>query len=126
MREKEWRKLFIRGSTPEAAVRHAGTFYHNARPFLERTRSMAMTDDLPFKVVRSNSHDELARAGRQSHHRSWRLSGGARMYPNELIGRRQGRAGMTQKWPLVRFVALGDSLKQFGDPNTILPRLRCE
>jgi hypothetical protein len=29
MREKEWRKLFIQGSTPEAAVRHAGTFYHN-------------------------------------------------------------------------------------------------
>jgi hypothetical protein len=43
MREKEWRKLFINGSTPEAAVRHAGTFFHNSRPFLERTRSKAMT-----------------------------------------------------------------------------------
>jgi hypothetical protein len=63
MREKEWRKLFIQGSSPEDAVRHAGTLHHNSRPFLERTRSKAMTEDLPFKVVRSNGHDEvLARA----------------------------------------------------------------
>jgi hypothetical protein len=59
MREKEWRKLFIQRSTLEEAVRHAGTFYHNARPFLERTRTMAMIDELPFKVVRSNGHDEV-------------------------------------------------------------------
>jgi hypothetical protein len=25
MREREWRKLFIQGSSPEDAVRHAGT-----------------------------------------------------------------------------------------------------
>jgi hypothetical protein len=54
MREKEWRKLFIQGSLPADAVRHAGMFYHNSPPFLERTGSKAMTEDFPFKVVRSN------------------------------------------------------------------------
>jgi hypothetical protein len=52
MREKEWRKLFIKGSTPEEAVRHAGTFYHNSRPFLERTRSTAMIEDLPGHSIK--------------------------------------------------------------------------
>jgi hypothetical protein len=33
---------------------HAGTFYHDSRPFLERTRLKAMTKYLPFKIVRSN------------------------------------------------------------------------
>jgi hypothetical protein len=90
MREKEWRKLFIRGSTPEAAVRHAGTFYHNARPFLERTRSMAMIDELPFKIVRSNGQDEvLARATNLLIARS-AYREAARLYPEELIELRQG------------------------------------
>jgi hypothetical protein len=62
MREKEWRKLFIQGSSPEDAVRHAGTLHHNSRPLLERTQATAMSDELPFRVVRSNGSDEtLAR-----------------------------------------------------------------
>jgi hypothetical protein len=90
MREKEWRKLFIQGSTPADAVRHAGTFYHNSRPFLERTRATAMIDELPFNVVRSNSNDEvLARAmnlliARAAYREA------ARMYPEDLIELRQG------------------------------------
>jgi hypothetical protein len=64
MREKEWRKLFIKGSTPEEAVRHAGTFFHNSRPFLERTRATA-----------------IAQAA---------YSAAARMYPVDLIELRQG------------------------------------
>jgi hypothetical protein len=90
MREKEWRKLFIQGSTPEEAVRHAGTFYHNSRPFLERTRSKAITEDLPFKVVRSNGTDEvLARATHLLIARG-AYQAAAKMYPDELIELRQG------------------------------------
>jgi hypothetical protein len=90
MREKEWRRLFIQGSPPEDAVRHAGTLYRNSRPFLERTRPKAMTEDLPFKVVRSNGTDEvLARAmnllvARAAYREA------ARLYPEDLIELRQG------------------------------------
>jgi hypothetical protein len=43
-------------------VRHAGTLHHDSRPLLERTRATAMSDELPFRVVRSNGSDEtLAR-----------------------------------------------------------------
>jgi hypothetical protein len=90
LREKEWRKLFIRGSPPEDAARHAGTFHYNSRPLLERTRARAMTEDLPFKVVRSNGTDEvLARAmnllvARAAYREA------ARQYPEDLIELRQG------------------------------------
>jgi hypothetical protein len=90
MREKEWRRLFIQGSPPEDAVRHAGTFYHNSRPFLERTRPKAMTEDLPFKVVRSNGTDEvLARAMNLLVARATYREA-ARLYPEDLIELRQG------------------------------------
>jgi hypothetical protein len=71
-------------------VRHAGTLYRNSRPFLERTRPKAMTEDLPFKVVRSNGTDEvLARAmnllvARAAYREA------ARLYPEDLIELRQG------------------------------------
>jgi hypothetical protein len=63
--------------------------YHNTRPPLERT-AQAMSADLPFRVVRSNSHDEtLARCTNlpiaQAAYRA-----AARMYPDELIELRQG------------------------------------
>jgi hypothetical protein len=59
-------------------------------PYLERTRSTAMIDELPFRVVRNNSHDEtLARCTNlpivQAAYRA-----AARMYPDELIELRQG------------------------------------
>jgi hypothetical protein len=89
MREKEWRKLFIQGSPPEDVVRHAEVLYHNTRPSLERT-TQAMSADLPFRVVRSNTHDEtLARCTNlpiaQAAYRA-----AARMYPEDLIELRQG------------------------------------
>jgi hypothetical protein len=90
LREKEWRKLFIQGATPEAAVRHAGTFYHNSRPFLERTRSMAMIDELPFKVVRSNGNDEVLARGMKLLIARAAYREAARLYPEDLIELRQG------------------------------------
>jgi hypothetical protein len=90
MREKEWRKLFIQGSPPEDAVRHAGTLHHNSRPLLERARATAMSDELPLRVVRSNGSDEtLARCtnlpiAQAAYHAA------ARMYPDDLIELRQG------------------------------------
>jgi hypothetical protein len=38
LREKEWRKLFIQGATPEDAARHAEVFYYNTHPAFERMR----------------------------------------------------------------------------------------
>jgi hypothetical protein len=38
MRERDWRQFYIRGKTPEDAVRQAETFYLNTRPALERMR----------------------------------------------------------------------------------------
>jgi hypothetical protein len=90
MREKEWRRLFIRSSPPEDAARHAGTFYHNSRPFLERTRPKAMTEDLPFKVVRSNGTDEVMARAMNLLIARGAYREAARIYPDELIELRQG------------------------------------
>jgi hypothetical protein len=38
MREKDGRKLFIKGETPEQAAEHGQVYYHNTRPTLERIR----------------------------------------------------------------------------------------
>jgi len=53
--------------------------YGSPRPFLERTRAKAMTEELPFRVVRSNSHDEtLARCTNLIAQAAYRAA--ARMY----------------------------------------------
>jgi hypothetical protein len=38
MREREWRRLFIRGKAPEDAARQVETLYYNMRPPFERLR----------------------------------------------------------------------------------------
>jgi hypothetical protein len=89
MREKEWRKLFIQGSPPDDVVRHAEVLYHNTRPRLERT-AQAMSADLPFRVVRSNSHDETLAHCTNLPIAQAAYGAAARMYPDELIELRQG------------------------------------
>jgi hypothetical protein len=60
------------------------------RPFLERTRATAMSDDLSFRVVRSNDSDEtLARCTNLPIAQA-AYSAAARMYPEDLIELRQG------------------------------------
>jgi hypothetical protein len=60
-------------------------FYHNARPFPERTRSKAMTEDLPFKVVQSNGRDEVLARGMNQLIARAAYREAARMYPEDLI-----------------------------------------
>jgi hypothetical protein len=49
-----------------------------------------MTDDLPFRVVRSNSHDELLAQAATLKIAQAAYRAAARMYPDELIELRQG------------------------------------
>jgi hypothetical protein len=90
LRERDLRELFIKGRTPEQAVDRAQAYYWNSRPAFERIGRKAMTDDLPFKVVRSNGTDGvLARAVNMLiAHGAYRSA--VRMYPEDLIELRQG------------------------------------
>jgi hypothetical protein len=63
--------------------------YHNTRPPLERT-VQAMSADLPFRVVRSNSHHETLARGTYLTIAQAAYRAAARMYPDELIELRQG------------------------------------
>jgi len=38
MRERDWRRLYLRGVTPEDAADRAQTYYYNTRPAFERMR----------------------------------------------------------------------------------------
>jgi hypothetical protein len=49
-----------------------------------------MTDELPFKVVRSNSHDELIAQAINLLVARGAYRAAARMYPEDLIELRQG------------------------------------
>jgi hypothetical protein len=90
LRERDLRELFIKGRTPEQAVNRAQAYYWNSRPAFVRIGRKAMTEDLPFKVVRSNGTDEvLARAmnllvARAAYREA------ARQYPEDFIELRQG------------------------------------
>jgi hypothetical protein len=98
MREKEWRKLFIQGSPPEDVVRYAEVLYHNTRPSLEPT-AQAMSADLPFRVVRSNSHDETLARCTNLPWRSGRRLGSLRSGPAQLRRAGPGARG-SRSWTL--------------------------
>jgi hypothetical protein len=85
-RERDLRHLYIRGASPEQAAEHVQTSYWNTRWF----EMQAMIDELPFKVVRSNGHDEvLARATNLLIARA-AYREAARLYPEDLMELRQG------------------------------------
>jgi hypothetical protein len=88
-RERDLRQLFIRGATPEQAaeqIQNALLEY----PLVRAHAAKAITDELPFKVVRSTGTDEvLVRAmnlliGRAAYREA------ARLYPGDLIELRHG------------------------------------
>jgi hypothetical protein len=63
--------------------------YNNTPPAL-RADAQAMSDDLSFRVLRSNSHDEtLARCTNLPIAQAT-YQAGAKMYPQDLIELRQG------------------------------------
>jgi hypothetical protein len=66
----------------------AGDWKRNEHPPGFRAAE-AMSEDLPFKVVRSNGTDEVARPCDEPADRSQSLSGGC-IYPDDLIELRQG------------------------------------
>jgi hypothetical protein len=76
--------------TPQEAADQAAVSAHKCAPGLRSDGTEAMSEDLPFKIVRSNGTDEvLARAVNLLIARgAYREA--ARMYPEDLIELRQG------------------------------------